>query len=62
MEGGVVLLWQLGSYPIAAVIFLASIVIPLAKIFALFWLYMNAQRVGGRWMNARLFSVCGYIE
>ncbi|MGF1715598.1 paraquat-inducible protein A [Photobacterium chitinilyticum] len=43
---GVVLLWQLGSYPIAAVIFLASIVIPLAKIFALFWLYINAQRVG----------------
>lgn len=44
--GGVVLLWQLGSYPIAAVIFLASIVIPLAKIFALSWLYVNAQRVG----------------
>ncbi|GAB3517084.1 paraquat-inducible protein A [Photobacterium alginatilyticum] len=43
---GVVLLWQLGSYPIAAVIFLASIIIPLAKIFALFWLYMKAQAVG----------------
>jgi len=54
---GVVLLWQLGSYPIAAVIFLASIVIPLAKIFALFWLYMNAQRVeamGGRQAIQRL--------
>lgn len=44
--GGVALLWQLGSYPIAAVIFLASIVIPLAKIFALAWLYINAQREG----------------
>ncbi|WP_299019841.1 paraquat-inducible protein A [uncultured Photobacterium sp.] len=43
--GGIVLLWQLGSYPIAAVIFLASVVIPLAKIFALSWLYINAQRV-----------------
>ena len=44
--GGVVLLWQLGSYPIAVVIFLASIVIPLAKIFALAWLYINARREG----------------
>ncbi|MCW8330222.1 paraquat-inducible protein A [Photobacterium sp. SDRW27] len=42
--GGVVLLWNLGSYPIAAVIFLASVVIPLAKIFALSWLYINAHR------------------
>lgn len=44
--GGVVVLWQLGSYPIAGVIFLASIVIPLAKIFALAWLYYNAQSKG----------------
>ncbi|ELR67007.1 Paraquat-inducible protein A [Photobacterium marinum] len=44
--GGIVLLWQLGSYPIAAVIFLASVVIPLAKIFALGWLYTNARRSG----------------
>ncbi|MGF1683220.1 PqiA/YebS family transporter subunit [Photobacterium minamisatsumaniensis] len=42
--GGVVLLWQLKSYPIAAVIFLASIVIPLAKMFALTWLYFHAHR------------------
>lgn len=41
---GVVLLWQLKSYPIAAVIFFASIVIPLAKIFALTWLYFYAQK------------------
>ena len=36
--GGVVLLWGLGSYPIAAVIFLASVVVPLAKLIALYWL------------------------
>ena len=30
--GGVVLLWEHGSYPIALVIFLASVLIPLAKI------------------------------
>ncbi|WP_273859695.1 paraquat-inducible protein A [Photobacterium sp. GSS17] len=41
---GVVLLWQLKSYPIAAVIFFASILIPLAKIFALIWLYSHAQK------------------
>ncbi|MEO9273480.1 PqiA/YebS family transporter subunit [Marinomonas sp. 5E14-1] len=36
--GGVFLLWSLGSYPVALVIFLASVVIPLAKIFSLSWL------------------------
>ena len=41
---GVVLLWQLKSYPIAAVIFLASVVIPLAKVFALTWLYIHAKK------------------
>ena len=41
---GVVLLWQLKSYPIAAVIFIASIVIPLAKVFALIWLYIHAKK------------------
>ena len=33
--GGVVLLWQHGSYPIALVIFVASVVIPLAKLAVL---------------------------
>ncbi|MGF1760643.1 paraquat-inducible protein A [Photobacterium sagamiensis] len=42
--GGVVLLWQLGSYPIAMVIFLASVVIPLGKIFSLIWLFICARR------------------
>ncbi len=41
---GVVLLWQLGSYPIAAVIFFASVFIPMAKMLALAWLYYNAQK------------------
>jgi len=42
--GGVVLLWSLGSYPIAAVIFFASVVVPLVKILALFWLCYMVQR------------------
>ncbi|MGF1688379.1 paraquat-inducible protein A [Photobacterium japonica] len=41
---GVVLLWQLKSYPIAAVIFIASIIIPLSKVFALVWLYIHAKK------------------
>lgn len=36
--GGVFLLWSLGSYPVALVIFLASVVIPLTKILSLSWL------------------------
>ncbi|PFG45816.1 paraquat-inducible protein A [Vibrio sp. ES.051] len=41
---GVILLWHLGSYPIAMVIFFASVFIPIAKMFALAWLYFSAQR------------------
>ncbi|PAJ76166.1 paraquat-inducible protein [Pseudoalteromonas sp. NBT06-2] len=32
---GIITLWQMGSYPIAIIIFIASIIIPLAKIFVL---------------------------
>ncbi|QUJ69337.1 paraquat-inducible protein A (plasmid) [Photobacterium sp. GJ3] len=42
--GGVILLWQLGSYPVALVIFIASVVIPLAKIFMLAWLFYRAGK------------------
>lgn len=41
--GGVVLLWQHGSYPIALVVFVASIVVPLAKMLALLWLVISVQ-------------------
>lgn len=36
--GGVVLLWKMGSYPIAMIIFIASVLVPIAKILSLFWL------------------------
>ncbi len=35
---GLIEFWEMGSYPIAIVIFTASILIPLLKIFALLWL------------------------
>jgi len=36
--GGVVLLIQMKSYPIAAIIFIASVMVPLGKIFMMFYL------------------------
>lgn len=36
--GGIIQLWRGGSYPIAIIILVASILVPLAKIFVLAWL------------------------
>ena len=36
--GGVFFLWKHGSYPVASVIFIASVMVPSAKILALFFL------------------------
>ncbi len=33
--GGVVILWNMGSYPIAAIIFIASVFVPVGKLIAL---------------------------
>ncbi len=41
--GGVILLWKSGSYPIAAIIFIASIVVPTAKLGILAWLNLSVQ-------------------
>ena len=40
---GLVQFWQAGSYPIAIVIFTASIMIPILKIFSLLWLCAAAK-------------------
>lgn len=40
---GVILLWQLKSYPVAMVIFFASIMIPISKIIILVYLYRNSE-------------------
>ncbi|ARS54431.1 paraquat-inducible membrane protein A [Kushneria konosiri] len=42
--GGVLLLIDHGDYPIAAIIFLASVVIPVAKLMALLWLCIKVGR------------------
>ncbi|SHI15825.1 paraquat-inducible protein A [Ferrimonas marina] len=42
--GGVVLLWQLEDYPIALVIFIASVFVPIAKMIAIAWLCWTVYR------------------
>ena len=42
--GGVVTLWQHGSYPIAMVIFVASVFVPIGKILILGWLCISVQQ------------------
>ena len=42
--GGVVLLMKLGSYPIAAVIFIASVLVPTGKLLSITWLCWSVAR------------------
>lgn len=41
--GGIVLLWELGSYPVAAIIFFASIMIPVMKFLILIYLLVSVK-------------------
>jgi len=42
--GGIIILWQHGSYPIAFIIFIASVLVPIGKIISLSWLCYKVQR------------------
>ncbi|GGX79976.1 paraquat-inducible protein A [Litchfieldella qijiaojingensis] len=42
--GGIVELWQMGSWPVAVVIFTASILVPVSKLLALAWLCLVVPR------------------
>ncbi|MGB1261659.1 MAG: PqiA/YebS family transporter subunit [Cognaticolwellia sp.] len=46
--GGVFLLWHMGSYPIAIIIFIASVIVPVAKILVLIWLNYSVQKQSDR--------------
>ena len=46
--GGVILLWKTGSYPIAVIVFVASVFIPIAKIIVLAWLNYSVQKQSDR--------------
>ena len=54
--GGVRLLWEAGSYPVASVIFIASVVVPVAKLLALAWLNFTVQKRDRRNQVGRAIS------
>lgn len=43
---GIILMWQDGAYPVAIVILLASVVVPVVKIITMFWLCYLASHSG----------------
>jgi paraquat-inducible protein A len=53
--GGVILLWKMGSYPIAVIIFIASVFVPVAKIVILCWLNYSVQAKQIHANNERIF-------
>ncbi len=60
--GGVVLLWEHGDEPIALVIFIASVLVPLGKIIVLTWMCVSVH-LGSRFalqQKARLYRVMEY--
>ena len=61
--GGTVLLWEHGSYPIALVIFIASVLIPLGKIMALAWLCwsVHASSAGYAVDRTKLYRATEFI-
>jgi paraquat-inducible protein A len=61
--GGVVLLYMTGSWPLALIVLIASVVIPLAKLIALAYLLITVQRrsVGGRHERTRLYRLVEFI-
>ncbi|WP_166425730.1 paraquat-inducible protein A [Paraglaciecola sp. 20A4] len=54
--GGVLTLWKMGSYPIAAIIFIASILVPIAKFCILCWLNYTVQNDYSGQKKTRMIS------
>jgi paraquat-inducible protein A len=61
--GGVVLLYMTGSWPLALIVFVASVVIPLTKLIALAYLLITVQRhsIGGERERARLYRLIEFV-
>ncbi|MFQ3323012.1 MAG: paraquat-inducible protein A [Pseudomonadales bacterium] len=59
--GGAIELWAYGSYPIAAVIFIASVLIPLAKFCSMLWLCFSIKQNQQTLMRTRMFRVNEFI-
>jgi paraquat-inducible protein A len=51
---GIVYLWKDGSYPLAVIVFIASIVVPVTKLLLMSLLLISLQRHETRWKMRRL--------
>ena len=58
---GVVYLWTSGSWPLAVVVFIASIAVPMLKIIALIFLVLTAQ-LRWRWLPQRRARIYRLVE
>lgn len=63
IAGGVVILWENGSWPVAMVIFIASLLVPIVKILTLTWLCLVAGKPwpGGHQLQHRLYQLTEFI-
>lgn len=61
--GGVILLVDMGSYPVAAVIFIASVLVPIGKLIALAYLCISVSRrdPGAHGQRTTMFRVTEFI-
>jgi len=58
---GVVYLWISGSWPLAVVVFIASVAVPMLKIIALIFLVVTAQR-HSRWLPGQRTRIYRIVE
>jgi paraquat-inducible protein A len=58
---GVVYLWTSGSWPLAVIVFIASIAVPMLKIIALIFLVLTAQ-LRWRWLPERRARIYRLVE
>jgi len=58
---GVVYLWTSGSWPLAVIVFIASIAVPMLKIIALIFLVLTAQ-LRWRWLPERRTRIYRLVE
>lgn len=61
--GGVITLWEHHSYPIAIVIFVASVLVPLLKILVIAWLCATVMRGSSRLMKQKtvLYRITEFV-
>ncbi|MEQ4794928.1 paraquat-inducible protein A, partial [Klebsiella variicola subsp. variicola] len=59
---GLILLWEDGSYPVAMVIFIASIMVPSLKMVAIAWLCWDAHKSKGKRDPAKMHFLYEVVE